>query len=42
MDKTIACDISAARADLGYEPTIALEEGMRQSIRWCVAQGLAL
>ena len=42
MDKTIACDISAARAELGYEPTVALEEGMRQSIRWCVAQGLEL
>ena len=42
MDKTIACDISAARSELGYEPTIALEEGMRQSIRWCVAQGLVV
>jgi nucleoside-diphosphate-sugar epimerase len=42
MDKTIACDISAARAELGYEPTVALEEGMRQSIRWCVAAGLEL
>jgi nucleoside-diphosphate-sugar epimerase len=42
MDKTIACDIGAARADLGYEPTVALEEGMRQSIRWCLAQGLEL
>ena len=42
MDKTIACDISVARAELGYEPTVALEEGMRQSIRWCVEQGLDL
>jgi nucleoside-diphosphate-sugar epimerase len=42
MDKTIACDISVARVELGYEPTIALEDGMRDSIRWCVAQGLAL
>jgi nucleoside-diphosphate-sugar epimerase len=42
MDKTIACDIAAARRDLGYEPTVALEEGMRQSIRWCVEQGLEL
>jgi nucleoside-diphosphate-sugar epimerase len=42
MDKTIACDIAVARAELGYEPTIALEDGMRQSIRWCVAQGLTL
>ena len=42
MDKTIACDISVARAELGYEPTVALEEGMRRSIRWCVEQGLEL
>ena len=42
LDKTIACDISNARADLGYEPEVALEEGMRRSIRWCVEQGLTL
>jgi len=42
MDKTIACDISASTADLGYVPRIALYEGMRLSIQWCVAQGLEL
>ena len=42
MDKTIACDISVARAELGYEPDVALEEGMRRSIRWCIEQGLRL
>jgi nucleoside-diphosphate-sugar epimerase len=42
MDKTIACDIAVARDELGYEPTVALEAGMRESIRWCVAQGLQL
>jgi nucleoside-diphosphate-sugar epimerase len=42
MGKTIACDISVARDELGYEPGVALEEGMRRSIRWCVEQGLAL
>lgn len=42
MNKTIACDISAARRDLGYEPTISLYEGMRRSIRWCLSQGIAL
>jgi nucleoside-diphosphate-sugar epimerase len=42
MDKTIACDISVARAELGYEPSIALEEGMRESIRWCLAHGITL
>jgi nucleoside-diphosphate-sugar epimerase len=42
MDKTIACDISAARAELGYHPEIELEEGMRRSVRWCLEQGLDL
>jgi nucleoside-diphosphate-sugar epimerase len=42
MGKTIACDISVARDELGYEPGVALEEGMRRSIRWCVEQGLVL
>ena len=42
MGKNIACDISVARAELGYEPAVALEEGMRRSIRWCVAQGIEL
>ncbi len=42
MDKTIACDIDASRRVLGYEPQVALHEGMRRSIRWCVAEGLTL
>ena len=42
MDKTIACDISAARRDLGYDPEVDLYEGMRRSIRWCVEQGMDL
>jgi nucleoside-diphosphate-sugar epimerase len=42
MGKNIACDISVARAELGYEPTIELYEGMRRSIRWCLAEGLQL
>jgi nucleoside-diphosphate-sugar epimerase len=39
---TIACDISLARAELGYEPEVALVEGMRASIRSCLARGAAL
>ncbi|WP_083915141.1 NAD-dependent epimerase/dehydratase family protein [Ilumatobacter nonamiensis] len=42
MNKTIAVDISAARRDLGYEPQVALPEGMRNSIRWCLDQGIEL
>ena len=42
MDKNIACDISAARHDLGYDPEVDLYDGMRRSIRWCVDQGLDL
>jgi nucleoside-diphosphate-sugar epimerase len=39
LNHTIACDISRARAELGYEPTVALREGMRASIRWCLDHG---
>jgi len=39
LNHTIACDISRARDELGYEPTVALEEGMRASIRWCLDHG---
>jgi nucleoside-diphosphate-sugar epimerase len=42
MDKTIACDISRSRAVLGYEPKVALLEGMTRSIEWCISQGIEL
>ena len=42
MDKNIACDISVARDELGYEPEIELYEGMRRSVRWCIEQGMEL
>jgi len=42
MNKTIACDISAARRDLGYDPAVSLYDGMRRSITWCLAQGISL
>lgn len=42
MNKTIACDITVARAELGYDPEVELLEGMRRSIRWCREQGVEL
>jgi len=42
LSGTIACDVSAARMDLGYMPTVGLHEGMRRSIRWCLEQGVVL
>jgi nucleoside-diphosphate-sugar epimerase len=34
MNKTIACSVEKARAELGYRPVVALEEGMRRSLKW--------
>ncbi|MGB3536385.1 MAG: NAD(P)-dependent oxidoreductase [Microcoleaceae cyanobacterium] len=34
INKTIACSILTAQKELGYSPTIALEEGMRRSLKW--------
>jgi nucleoside-diphosphate-sugar epimerase len=39
MNKTIACRIDLARRELGYEPAVALREGMRRSLKWCVESG---
>jgi nucleoside-diphosphate-sugar epimerase len=39
LKDTIACDISRARAELGYEPQTSLVDGMRASIRWCLERG---
>jgi len=39
LKDTIACDISRARKELGYEPTVSLLDGMRTSVRWCLARG---
>jgi nucleoside-diphosphate-sugar epimerase len=40
MNKTIACSTAKAEKELGYRPTIALEEGMRRSLAWCAARGI--
>jgi nucleoside-diphosphate-sugar epimerase len=39
---TIACDITKARTELGYEPQTSLLDGMRASIRWCLDRGMQL
>jgi nucleoside-diphosphate-sugar epimerase len=42
MGHTIACSIEKAKRELGYAPTVGLYDGMRASIRWCVANGMPL
>jgi nucleoside-diphosphate-sugar epimerase len=42
MNKTIACSVERAQRELGYRPAIALEEGMRRSIAWCIQQGIQI
>lgn len=42
MNKHIACSVAKAQRELGYHPQVALEEGMRRSIAWCRAHGVAL
>lgn len=34
MNKTIACTVEKAKTELGYQPMVALEEGMRRSLKW--------
>ncbi len=42
MNKTIACSVAKAERELGYAPTVALEEGMRRSIAWALEQGCVI
>jgi nucleoside-diphosphate-sugar epimerase len=39
LKDTIACDITRARVELGYDPQTSLLDGMRASIRDCLAHG---
>jgi len=34
MNKTIVCSIKKANKELGYNPTVSLEEGMLRSLKW--------
>jgi nucleoside-diphosphate-sugar epimerase len=38
----VVCSIAKSERELGYAPTIELEEGLRRSIRWCVEHEHAL
>jgi nucleoside-diphosphate-sugar epimerase len=42
LTASIAVSIDTARRDLGYDPEVELEEGMRRSIDWCKASGVRL
>jgi len=37
--ENIACTVAKAQRELGYAPTVSLEEGMRRSIDWCRKKG---
>jgi nucleoside-diphosphate-sugar epimerase len=42
LKDTIACDVTKARTEIGYDPQTTLLEGMRASIRWCLERGDAI
>lgn len=42
MNKTIACSIAKAEKELGYDPKVDLEEGMRRSLQWMKERGIDL
>jgi nucleoside-diphosphate-sugar epimerase len=39
MNQTIACTVERAKAELGYQPLVSLEEGMRRSLRDLFGEG---
>jgi nucleoside-diphosphate-sugar epimerase len=42
LNHTIACDITRAREELGFDPPTSLLDGMREAIRWSLANGESL
>jgi nucleoside-diphosphate-sugar epimerase len=40
MNKTIACTVARAEAELGYQPSVDLAEGMRRSMAWMRERGI--
>jgi nucleoside-diphosphate-sugar epimerase len=41
-NKDIACSIAKAERELGYDPKVELELGMRLSIQWCVDNAIQI
>jgi nucleoside-diphosphate-sugar epimerase len=41
MNKTIACTVARAEAELGYKPSVDLAEGMRRSMAWMRERGIS-
>jgi nucleoside-diphosphate-sugar epimerase len=42
MNLTIACVIDKAQRDIAYRPIVDLREGLRRSVEWCLAHGIAI
>jgi nucleoside-diphosphate-sugar epimerase len=42
LGESIAVSIDKAKRELGYDPEIELEEGMRRSIEWCRSMGVEI
>jgi len=42
MNKNIFCSIAKAEQELGYDPKIELEEGMRRSVKWLLEKGMEI
>jgi len=42
LNKNIACSIAKAQKELGYDPKIEIEEGVKRSIQWLVEKGIEL
>jgi len=40
MGHSIACSVDKAQRELGYAPTVALRQGMQESVRWCLVNGM--
>jgi nucleoside-diphosphate-sugar epimerase len=42
MNQTIACTVARAQRELGYDPKVELEEGMRRSVAWMLDHGMSV